>query len=126
MDVITEGSKRTPKIRADFDDGIIEISGISLPENAYDYFLPLHELLDNYITNPRERTTLNFKMEYLNTGSALSVRNLILKLNNKLPKGTLDVNWFYELDDIDILETGQELASLFDNCTFQYIEVDEF
>jgi hypothetical protein len=120
------GSQRTPTVKVNFEEGSIEISGISLPENAYDYFQPLQEQLDEYLKAPAPETSLNFKMEYLNTGSALTVRNIILKLNNKLPKGSFKVNWFYEEEDIDILETGQELASLFDNAEFNYIEVKEF
>lgn len=126
MQFLIEGDKRCPRIEADFEKGFIEISGISLPENPYHYYEPLQDELDKYLTSPKERTLLSFKLEYFNTGSALALRNTIQKLNDKLPDNSFLVKWHYEKDDIDMLDSGEEFASIFSRANFEIIEVEEF
>lgn len=126
MPFLIEGDKRCPRIEADFERGIIEISGISLPENPYNYYQPLLDEIDHYITAPKNSTTLNFRLEYFNTGSALALRNTIQKLNDNLPADSFHVRWYYEKDDIDMLDSGEEFATIFEKTTFDIIEVEEF
>lgn len=126
MSFIIEGDKRSPRIEVNSEMGHIEISGISLPENPYNYYLPLQEQLDRYLLNPNLVTTLVFKLEYFNTGSALALRNVIQKLNDKLPENSLQVKWYYEKDDSDMLDSGEEFEGLFENAEFEIIEIDEF
>ncbi len=126
MSFLIEGDKRCPKISADFANGLIEISGISLPENPYSYYLPIHDELDSYLNSPSDNTVLSFRLEYFNTGSALAIRNVIQKLNDKLPINSFSVKWFFEQDDIDMQDSGKEFDTLFSNTTFEIIEVEEF
>lgn len=126
MPFLIEGDKRCPRIEADFDRGFIEISGISLPENPYHYYQPLQEELEKYVKSPNESTLLSFKLEYFNTGSALALRNTIQKLSDKLPTNTFSVKWHYEKDDVDMLDSGEEFASIFAKANFEIIEVEEF
>lgn len=126
MSLLIEGDKRCPRIEVNTSEGLIEISGISLPENPYNYYLPLHKKLDNYIKDPKEMTKLNFRLEYFNTGSALALRNTIQKLCDHLPEGTLEVKWYYEEDDVDMLDSGEEFATIFPRANFEIIEVEEF
>ena len=126
MSIRIDGDKRCPRIELNSNEGFIEISGISLPENPYKYYFPLHQELDNYIKNPKDKTLLTFKLEYFNTGSALALRNTIQKLSDGLPAGSLMVKWYYEEDDVDMLDTGEEFATIFPKANFEIIEVEEF
>lgn len=126
MPFLIEGDKRCPRIAADFDNGRIDISGISLPENPYNYYQPLLEELSNYVKAPNEKTLLSFKLEYFNTGSALALRNTIQKLNDELPENSFYVQWYYETDDVDMLDSGEEFATIFSKANFEIIEVEEF
>ena len=38
MSLLIEGDKRCPRIEVNTSEGLIEISGISLPENPYNYY----------------------------------------------------------------------------------------
>lgn len=126
MTFLIEGDKRCPKISADFENGVIEIEGISLPENPYHYYQPFMDELDDYLKSPLPKTTLSLKLEYFNTGSALALRNTIQKLNDGLPDNTFTVKWYYEKDDVDMLDSGEEFASIFAKSQFEIIEVEEF
>ncbi len=126
MTFLIEGDKRCPRISADLQNGLIEIEGISLPENPYNYYQPFLDELDDYLSAPLANTTLSLKLEYFNTGSALALRNTIQKLNDGLPANSFTVKWYYEKDDIDMLDSGEEFASIFANAQFEIIEVEEF
>lgn len=121
-----EGDKRSPRIEAHFESGFIEISGISLPENPYNFYLPLQDEIEKYVANPQPTTLLSFKLEYFNTGSALALRNTIQKLNDNLPKESFSIKWYYEKDDTDMCDSGEEFASIFEDSNFEIIEVEEF
>jgi len=126
MTFLIEGDKRCPRITADFSRGTFEISGISLPENPYLYYQPFLDELDDYLKAPCDLTVLSLKLEYFNTGSALALRNIIQKLNVSLTLDSVLVKWYYETDDIDMLDSGDEFATIFQNTRFEIIEVDEF
>lgn len=126
MSLIIEGSKRTPYIIADFEQGVITISGISLPENPFEYYRPLNEALDGYLEEAKKATLLEFKIEYFNTGSAVVLRNLIQRLQDSLTAEFLSVKWYYEKDDLDIKETADEFKAIFPTLNFNLIEVEEF
>ena len=127
MRLLIEGDKRCPRIEADFEKGEIEISGISLPENPYSYYRPLQEELEKYVNSPQSSTLLSFKLEYFNTGSALALRNTIQKLYEGLPpEHSLNVKWYYERDDVDMCDSGEEFATIFERAHFDLIEVEEF
>lgn len=126
MVLVLEGDKRSPKIEANFNAGLFRVSGISLPENPFSYYKPFLEDLEKYILKPAKKTTLEFRLEYFNTGSAVSIRNIIDILHEHLKPGTLFVKWYYEMDDIDILESGIEFESILENAQFEIIEVEEF
>lgn len=126
MTFLLEGDKRSPKILADFEAGKIEICGISLPENPYNYYQPFLDKLETYVSAPCDNTLLSFKLEYFNTGSALALRNTIQKLNDNLSQGTFKIKWYYEKDDLDMLDSGEEFAAIFSKTEFEMIEVEEF
>ena len=126
MTFLIDGDKRCPRIAGDFSRGIFEISGISLPENPCNYYQPFIDELEDYINDPCELTELSLKLEYFNTGSSLALRNIIQKLNDNLNPASLMVKWYYEKDDIDMLDSGEEFASIFSKSTFEIIEVEEF
>lgn len=126
MPFLIEGDKRSPKIEAHFERGFIEISGISLPENPYNFYLPLQKEIENYVAKPKNKTLLSIKLEYFNTGSALALRNTIQKLHDNLPKESFTIKWYYEKDDTDMFDSGEEFSALFEDSNFEIIEVDEF
>ncbi|MCG8577920.1 MAG: DUF1987 domain-containing protein [Flavobacteriales bacterium] len=126
MSLIIEGSKRTPYINADLNQGLIAISGISLPENPFEYYRPLNEALDSYLVNPKKQTQLEFRIEYFNTGSAVVLRNLIQRLFDFLGTDFMKLKWYYEMDDLDIKETADEFKAIFPDLDFELIEVEEF
>ena len=118
----------TPRILLDPGSGIFEFEGISLPEDLFAFYTPVLNWLDAYIAairKPENQSSypspkVSFKMTYYNSGS---VRMLIfilqkLKMIADIQTETV-IDWYYEEEDLHILENGKDLAEL-TGVTFQF------
>jgi hypothetical protein len=103
-----KGTKKTPTIISDLEQGIIDIRGRSHPENANAFYKPILDWVDEYVKNPVNKTTVNLELEYFNTTSSKCILSLLRKLESSRDS-TRDiiVNWYYEKDDLDERETGE-------------------
>jgi len=111
MDVINkEGTEDTPKIILDRNNGIFEISGRSLPEDAAEFYSPILEWLDEYTGSPNSETVFIFKLEYFNTASSKLLLDILSKLENIADSTT--ILWYYHEDDEDMEEAGTEFSEL--------------
>ena len=123
--IIREGTPKTPSIRFDAAKGIVEIRGRSIPENSTEFFKPLVDWLDEYSENPAKITNVNIHLEYFNTSSSKSILDLFKKLE-AIHKSNNEViiNWYYEEDDEDMLEAGEDYESII-RIPFKLIEVQD-
>jgi hypothetical protein len=108
-----EGTPKTPALKFDPEQGIIEIKGRSIPENSIEFYKPLVDWLEAYAKNPLKKTQVNVQLEYFNTSSSKCILDVFKKLE-AIHKAKHDViiNWFYEEDDEDMLEAGQDYESI--------------
>jgi hypothetical protein len=110
----TNPSAKTPLINFNSQSGIFELKGRSLPENPVQFYLPLFIWLENYILNPAPKTILNIQLDYYNTNSAKCIVELFKKIE-QISKGineNVTINWFYQEQDDDMMEAGDEFKSL--------------
>lgn len=113
--LVTEANEDSPYIFFDGDLGIIEIKGKSLPEDAILCYTPLYELVQEYIKNPKQSTTINFSLEYLNSSSAKKILEIITLLENLPSQGfQVEIKWFYNANDEDMFEEGEEFTRMTD------------
>ena len=105
----------TPEITLDKEKGIIEFKGKSIPDSTSRYYRPYMDWIYEYIKAPLDKTTVSFCMEYMNS-TTLKFYYIIMKKMEELHKDgkEVDITWFYEEDDEDILETGEYLISVVD------------
>lgn len=114
MDPVSRaGTPKTPNIEFDADQGLLEIKGRSNPENTLDFYRPLVAWLDEYVQSPAEKTVVNVHLEHFNTSSSKSILELFRALAPLQKEGKdIVVNWFYEDDDEDILEAGENYETI--------------
>ena len=118
-----EGTPKTPSVSFDANTGIIEIKGRSIPENSIEFYRPLVEWLEEYSKEPQKLTTVNIQLEYFNTSSSKCILDVFKKLETiKKAKNEVIINWYYEEDDEDMLEAGEDYESII-RITFKMIEV---
>lgn len=106
-----KGTSKTPEI--EFKPGVINISGRSIPEDAVTFFRPVVKWIENYVANPEKETKVNFRIEYINSGSNRFVFNILKLLNDAHKDGNaMVISWLYEEDDDTIKNLGQDFKAL--------------
>jgi Ran GTPase-activating protein (RanGAP) involved in mRNA processing and transport len=108
--LVKEKTKNTLGVNFDASTGILELNGSSLPENASEFFNPLIEWLQQFMLEVTGKITLNFRLDYLNSSSIKFISDLLDKVEmyNK-SGGDVEVNWYYDENDEDIQEMGEDL-----------------
>ncbi|MGD1844867.1 MAG: DUF1987 domain-containing protein [Salibacteraceae bacterium] len=127
MDTIhIEGTPKTPTINFNPENGLLEIQGRSIPENAVDFYKPVVDWLTEYAQSPVGQTVMNIQLEYFNTSSSKCILDVLKKLEviNNQSSGSVKVRWHYEEDDEDMLEAGEDYEAIID-VSFEMIEVEE-
>lgn len=120
-----EGSPKTPTVKFDASEGIIEIKGRSIPENSIEFYKPLVDWLEEYKKDPLPLTRVNIQLEYFNTSSSKCILDVFKKLEAiHKAKHDVEVNWYYEEDDEDMLEAGEDYESII-RIPFKMIEIAE-
>jgi len=123
--IIIEGTPKTPSITFDSKEGVFEIKGRSIPENSVEFYKPLVDWLDNYKQTPLSKTVVNIRLEYFNTSSSKCILDVFKKLEAIYKaKNDVEVNWYYEEDDEDMLEAGEDYESII-RVPFKMIEIVE-
>ncbi len=120
-----EGTTKTPTIKLDPKTGTIEIKGRSIPENSIEFYRPIVEWLEEYAEFPNKKTTVNIQLEYFNTSSSKCILDIFKKLESiKRARNEVIINWYYEEDDEDMLEAGEDYESII-RVPFKMIEIVE-
>jgi hypothetical protein len=123
--IIIEGTPKTPTIKFDVKEGVFEIKGRSIPENSVEFYKPLVDWLDIYKESPLGKTVVNIRLEYFNTSSSKCILDVFKKLEAiHKAKNDVEVNWYYEEDDEDMLEAGEDYESII-RVPFKMIEIVE-
>lgn len=124
-------TQTTPEIHLSVADNIFCISGISRPEDVRALYYPviewIKELADDIIfgkcdifssENPLK---FQFDLLYFNSSSTKFLFDIFSELKRLSPSGIpVIVEWYYEKDDQDMLEAGNDLSILAE-MQFTYI-----
>ncbi len=111
--LIISDSIKTPTVLFDIT-GILEIKGKSIPENSLEFYRPVFEWLDIYSQSPAPKTELKISLEYFNTSSSKCLLDILRRLEtiNLSGKSNVKVLWFYDADDEDMMEAGEDYQAL--------------
>ncbi len=120
-DLNIKQTEQTPEIRFQSSGSMI-IKGKSLPEDPIKFFKPLFQWVENVES---EKIKFDIKLEYVNTSSSKNILELIKIIDKNQKIRQLDLNWYYEVDDMDMLEFGEMVARSIKRAKTNYIECEE-
>ena len=102
--------------------GYFKLSGNSILSDPRKFFKPIVEWVEEYIQNPDEKTTIDLKLEYVDTASVQSVFDIMrmFKPLDELKKD-IEVNFYFEFDDPELLELGEIMEGRL-GIKFNFIE----
>lgn len=120
---IIEKTPSTPGIIFQAEKGYLLIEGRSIPENPGDFYEPLIDWIKKYIKENVETLLIDFKLEYINSGSSKYILSLFKTMDNYCKEGgKCQVNWHYEEDDEAVQELGEHYKNSFENIPFNLVE----
>lgn len=123
--IFLEPTRVTPLVNFDPEEGILELKGRSSPENSINFYQKLIDSLDEYVESDKEALVANFAFEYFNTSSSKCLFDIFKRLAKIHAVGKeMVINWFYEEDDDDMMEAGEDYCDLLD-LQFNFIEIEE-
>lgn len=124
MDTIQiDATDRTPKIVFDFNNNHFAISGESYPEDISEFYGEVIRKLDGHLNSLKDaKVTLDLSFVYFNSSTAKVVMRLFEAMERTSEAGnTVVVNWFYEADDDNMEEMGEEFSEDLEKATFNLI-----
>ncbi|MCL2327900.1 MAG: DUF1987 domain-containing protein [Bacteroidetes bacterium] len=117
------GTARIPTVHLNAQTGVLLLKGVSILENASDFYTPIIDWLGKYAANPQEKTILNIELEYFNTSSSKCFLGIFKKLETMVKNNAnVIVNWLYDANDDDMLEAGENYQSIV-NVPFQMLPI---
>ncbi len=123
--MIFEGNTKSPAIDFNAETGILKISGRSIPDDTFKVYNPIIEWLNQYSVQPNKTTTLDIRFEYINTSSSKFIFEILKKLEKLSNAGNdVTINWYYEEEDEDMMETGEDFQSII-NIPIHILEIEE-
>ena len=116
-----DGTKQTPEINFNPNTGVLIISGRSIPENTFEFFNPVLLWLEEYGQKAQTKTVINVDLEYFNTSYSKYILEIFKRLKNIANDGNdVLVKWFYEEDDEEMMETGEDYEDV-SGLTFEIL-----
>jgi hypothetical protein len=113
------GTSKSPEI--DFKtDGEFSIKGNSYPENSGEFYEPVANWLKEFFKEDHSAVSLNVDLKYVNTSSIKSILTVITQIRSATDSD-IKVSWMYELEDEDMLATGEDLQEMCD-MRFEFVE----
>ncbi|MBN1599067.1 MAG: DUF1987 domain-containing protein [Bacteroidales bacterium] len=114
--LILEGSDSLPSVQFSID-GNLKISGRALPENAYNFFKPLIAWVKEFCV---DELNLEINLEYFNTTVSKQLYDFLKVIEHNNGYKKINVKWFYEDGDDEILESGEIYEELLPRFNFTY------
>jgi len=115
------GTHNTPRIYFSPEENKFEITGKSAPEDVRGLYYPVVDWMTSFVSEVREKRSfsqgnpliLRLDLDYFNSSSAKFIYDIIVSLRDLKDFGVpVIVEWYYDYDDIDMCEAGEDMASL--------------
>ena len=124
MKYLIEPTRNTPFINFDYGSGILELKGVSSPENSLEFYNPVFKAVDKYREMGMENLEVNMALEYFNTSSSKCLYQIFKGIKRIADGGrSVVINWMYDIDDEDMREVGEDYSDIL-GLEFNYMEMD--
>lgn len=107
-------TEKTPAVKLLPEQGLLEVIGCSIPENADRFYSPIQDAVERYALTPRPKTVLRIALTYFNSSTSKYLLDLMKRLEDLHAAGLSNVmmEWCYSQGDLDMKEAGEDYRSL--------------
>ena len=111
----------SPEIELNAEKGIFRIEGNSYPEDPLTFYSPVERWFEKYAGNPSDKTELQISFRYFSTSSTQVFFNIFRLMENICKNGkSVVIKWFYDADNEETKENGENYSTLFD-VPFEFV-----
>lgn len=109
----------TPQVLADQEHGRITMAGDSYPENPFEFFQPIIDWIENYLSQDTRPLHLELALVYLNTSSIRAMMDIFDRMEEAFQHGReVSVHWTFDPENERVGELADEFK---EDCTFPFI-----
>ncbi|MBS1637000.1 MAG: DUF1987 domain-containing protein [Bacteroidetes bacterium] len=124
VDIIDQ-TNTTPYVEFDYNMGTLKISGKIISENPVEFFDRLDSMLEKYIQQSKPSFVANIHLDYFNSVSSKGFLKFLRKIiSSRESIDRVDINWFYQKDDIELKEAGEDYSFIL-QYPFNILEFSE-
>lgn len=99
----------TPAVNFDAATGLLELTGESYPENSFEFFKPLLDWVQSFLSGTSLAIKLQIGLTYMNTSSIKSMMDLLDLLEDAhATSREVTVTWLYDEENDRALEMAEE------------------
>lgn len=107
-------TNKTPEVLLN-PAGIIKIKGRAIDESRTGAPEQIMKWIDEYLLNPSDKTEITVALEFLNSFNTIVLTSILKKISQLIQhRKKLHIKWYYEEDDVDILDRGEYISSIID------------
>lgn len=110
-----KGTRSTPRVYFNFDEGVMEITGKSFPAVPHDLYMKMAGMLDLYNICNLLKVTVD--LDHMNTVSSKHLLELLKQAKEKFVN--IEIIWIYDINDQDLLEVGYTFYEIL-NVSFEF------
>ncbi len=128
--LIIDRTVNSPKVILDPEKKHYEISGESRPPDVREFYDQIVIWLDDFSLElmkagaTSEPVRFNFNFAYFNSSSGKLILDICKILSRLHSRGmNVSINWYYEKDDVDMMEVGQEISRIV-KFPFEFTETE--
>jgi hypothetical protein len=113
---------KTPEVILDTEKRLFLIKGNCLPENIRDFSTEVINKYEQFLRQytpsgyhdePSDAFRVHFRMGYFNSAAAKFIADVMIISGNYIQKGyNIRIYWYFEEDDHDMLEAGEEISQM--------------
>jgi len=106
-----KGLNMTPEIDFNAETGKCVVSGYSFMDSALEFYEPVLNWMRLYFKLPAPKVDYEIRLKYFNSSSYRSIGQILDLLKGYRENGgDLNVTWFYDANDDELIEDIEDLA----------------
>jgi hypothetical protein len=103
-------------------DGTLSMKGKSYPENAFEFYEPVMDWLEEYFeNNAKEKTTFDIEITYFNSSTSKVLFDMLDLFEENCKDNTITINWIYDQEDESSKEAGEDIIEDFEDLEINLV-----
>ena len=121
--LIIEATADSPKVTLDSTNAFISIEGKSFPGDAFGFYLPVVQWLNEYFAgNAKEKTIVEVSLVYYNSATAQAIFNIFDIFNAAAKNNDMEIRWFYDAENDGSYDDYEDMNEEYPDLYIQAIK----